>query len=347
MADTSSTTLKAAAVRMMTASGAANLCRPLTRNAAVIFMLHRFTDPERGVVGQDVGSLRELLGYLRREKHGLVDLGTLFASLAGDAPPVHHGVAFTIDDGYLDHATIAAPVFAEFDCPVTTFVTTGFLDGTMWFWWDKIEYVFAHAAPRALTVDIADPPIRYDIGDAASRRAAQDDFTRRCKALRDAQKHDAIARLAATAEVALPQRAPAAYAPMTWDQLRAAEQRTMTFGPHTVTHPILARADDRQARHEIVESWTRLKAEATHPVPVFAYPNGQPGDFGAREFEVMQSVGLRGAVTGLPGYATARQFRAPRGQFLVPRLVFPGSLPYLIQQVNGLERLKFLLRPAY
>ena len=343
----SESSLKMAAVSLLTGSGAANLCRPLTRNAAVIFMLHRFTDPDRGVVGQDLSSLRELLGYLRREKHELVPLGALFASLRGDAPPLRHAVAFTIDDGYLDHATVAAPAFAEFDCPVTTFVTTGFLDGTMWFWWDKIEYVFTHVANRRLRVELEDAAVEYDLVDAATRRAAQDDFTRRCKALRDERKHAMIARLAQTAEVVLPDRAPAAYAPMTWDQLRTAERGTMTFGPHTVTHPILARAGDEQARREIVESWTRLKAEAARPVPVFAYPNGQPGDFGEREFDVMRSAGLLGAVTGLPGYATPRAYRAPRGEFLVPRLVFPGSLPYLIQQVNGLERLKFMLRSPY
>lgn len=39
-------------------------------------------------------------------------------------------------------------MFAEFDCPFTTFLTTGFLDRTLWFWWDRIEYVFCHAVRR-------------------------------------------------------------------------------------------------------------------------------------------------------------------------------------------------------
>ncbi len=29
---------------------------------------------------------------------------------------------------------------------------------------------------------------------------------------------------------------------MSWDQARLCEERGMTFGPHTVTHPILSRA---------------------------------------------------------------------------------------------------------
>jgi peptidoglycan/xylan/chitin deacetylase (PgdA/CDA1 family) len=329
---------------MLTASGLANLCRPLTRNAGVVFMLHRFADPDRGVRGHEPASVRELLGYLRRSKYQLVDLASLMASLRGDAAPLHHAVAFTIDDGYLDHAAVACPLFAEFDCPVTTFVTTGFLDGTLWFWWDRIQFTFARAAARRLTLDLGDSTVSYDVRDPASREAAADDFTTRCKRLPDAEKIEAIHCLASEAEVEVPHQPPPAYAPMSWSQLRACERRGMTFGPHTVTHPILARTGDSQARTEIVESWARLQREAASPVPIFAYPNGQAGDFGEREFGILRSAGIRSGVTGISGFATPQRHRDPNGEFLVPRFPFPDELPYLIQQVSGLERLKFMLR---
>jgi hypothetical protein len=111
-----------------------------------------------------------------------------------------------------------------------------------------------------------------------------------------------------------------------------------------VTHPILASADPAVAAEEIAGSWSRLQAEATRPVPIFAYPNGQPGDFGKREFATLQETGLRAAVTAIEGFATAPRFRGGNGAFQIPRFPLPDSLPYLIQQVSGLERLKFLLR---
>ena len=336
--------VKSAALRAMTASGFANLFRPLTRSAGVVFMLHRFSDPERGIRGHDPASVRALLGYLRREDYRLVDLETLFASLSGDAPPVRHPVVFTIDDGYLDHAAIAAPVFAEFDCPVTTFLTTGFLDGALWFWWDQIQYIFAHTAVLRLALDLDGVAIAYAIDDAAARGRAEDDFITRCKALPENRKRAAIIQLAAAAQVEPPQSPPDAYAPMTWDQVRACERRGMTFAPHSVTHPILARTDDVQARTEIETSWCRLRSEAAAPVPIFAYPNGLPGDFGEREFRLLRSIGLRGAVTGVAGFATHRHYRGESGQYRIPRFPFPDSMPHLIQQVGGLERLKFMLR---
>jgi peptidoglycan/xylan/chitin deacetylase (PgdA/CDA1 family) len=336
--------MKSAALRATTSSGLANLFRPLQGGAAVVFMLHRFVDPARGVRGYDPASVRELLAYLRRAKHKLVSLDALFASLRGEQPPLRDAVAFTIDDGYAEQAEIASPLFAEFDCPVTTFVTTGFLDRALWFWWDQIQYIFRQTTRRTLKLDLGHAMLQYDIGDSAGGSFAEEDFTNRCKAVPEHRKRDAIGRLSHVAEVDLPHEPPAAYAPMTWGQLREAERRGMTFAPHTVTHPILARTDDDQCRAEIVDSWSRLQSEAARPVPILAYPNGQPGDFGEREIEVLRSTDLKGAVTSVAGFATSPRHRARNGPFTVPRFPFPDSLPYLVQQVSGIERLKFMLR---
>ena len=336
--------LNATAMRVMASPPLAGLFRPLMRRAAVVFMLHRFSDPGRGVRGYEPLIVRDLLEYLRREKYELLSLDALFSRMRGEGPPVRRAVVFTIDDGYQEHAEIAAPLFASFDCPVTTFVATGFLDRTIWFWWDKIQYVFLHSRRRELTIDLGRTIVAYLLGDAASRRVAADDFATRCKALRELQKNEAIARLAHAAEVALPVEAPHEYAPMTWDQLRSCERRGMTFAPHTVTHPILTNVNNDEARREIVDSWARLRSEATRPVPIFAYPNGKPEDFGEREIAMLRRAGLRGAVTSVPGFATMRQRTMENGEFTVPRFPFPEELPQLIQQVAGIERLKFLIR---
>jgi peptidoglycan/xylan/chitin deacetylase (PgdA/CDA1 family) len=337
-------TLRAAALSVATRTGLANLCQPLTRGGAVVFMLHRFTDPATGGSGFDPVMLRSLLAFLRRKRYEIIDLGTLLGRLRGEGAPLRRAVAFTIDDGYREQATVAAPVFAEFDAPVTTFVVTGFLDGALWLWWDRVAYVFRETARRELHVAIDGTSKRYRLDTPALARVAREDFTAACKEVPDAAKETAIGALGLAAEVAIPTQAPDAFAPMSWDELRAAERRGMTFGPHTVTHPILARTDDRQSEIEMATSWARLQAEARHPVPVFAYPNGRAADFGSREAGTAQRIGLRGACTGIPGYATVRRCRAPGGSFTVPRFPLPGDLPHVIQLVSGLERLKMLVR---
>src|SRR5262249_57919702 len=134
---------------------------------------------EGGVAGHDPEALRGALAYRRRQGYELVGLADLFRRLGGEGPPLRRAVAFTIDDGYLDHATVAAPVFAEYDCPVTTFVTTGFLDGALWMWWDRAEYVFLNCRRPELRVTLAEDPLSYHWRTDAQRDAARSDFTMR------------------------------------------------------------------------------------------------------------------------------------------------------------------------
>jgi peptidoglycan/xylan/chitin deacetylase (PgdA/CDA1 family) len=119
----------------------------------------------------------------------------------------------------------------------------------------------------------------------------------------------------------------------------------MTFGPHTVTHPVLSRSTANVAVDEITESWARLRAEVRAPVPVFCYPYGWWADFGEREVAVLRRLGFLGALAAEPGYANALSFRSNEDdRFKVRRFGFPDELPHIIQYVSGVERLKQLLR---
>jgi peptidoglycan/xylan/chitin deacetylase (PgdA/CDA1 family) len=163
----------------------------------------------------------------------------------------------------------------------------------------------------------------------------------RCKGVSDAEKHEAIDRLAEAAGVELPSQAPPRYAAMTWSELRSWEQRGMTFGPHTVTHPILSKATDEQSRRELAGSWERLQVMATRPAPVFCYPNGQPGDYGAREYATLRDLGLRGAVVGTPGYASTARFHGrTEAPYQVRRFNYPEDSLVVAQYVSGAERLR-------
>lgn len=321
------------------------LFRHARRNCATIFMMHRFTHRDRGIEGFDPGQLRNGLDYLRRNKYEFLSLADLFSRLAGNGPELSGAVVFTIDDGYIDHAEIAAPIFAEYDCPVTTFATTGFLDGQLWMWWNKIEYIFASTRRKTLEFGLNDNPVRYELSHEKTISAAREDIVQRCKTLGD-ERHKAIARLAESAEVDLPVSAPVMYAPMTWDDARACEKRGMTFGPHTVTHPILSQLPtEQQAAAEISESWRRLCAEVSNPVPVFCYPNGRWNDFGPREIGIFRNLGFSGAVVGEPGFATPASFSLDNNApFKVCRMSFPETLSDLIQYVSGIERCKQMVR---
>jgi len=339
--------VKQALLNLLLVPGLPASLKHVRQTCATVFMLHRFQDAERGIAGCEVVHLRRTLAYLAKHKYEFVSLANLFERLAGHGPPLRGAVAFTIDDGYVDQATVAAPVFQEFDCPVTTFVTTGFLDGKLWFWWDQVAHVFEHAGRKSVRVRLGAAELDYCCSSESERDRAREDFTARCKLVPDTEKLAAVVRLAQAAGVAIPPSPPPHCAPMSWDQLRVCEGMGMSFGPHTVTHPVLSRTTPEAADHEITESWARLRAEARAPLPVFCYPNGGWDDFGEREVAILRRLGFRGAVVGEPGYAEARAFqRDPGERFRVQRFAFPDDLPHMVQYVSGVERLKRMLRPA-
>jgi peptidoglycan/xylan/chitin deacetylase (PgdA/CDA1 family) len=339
------TSVKRLLVKPLLVPGFPALLKYVQRDCATVFMLHRFRDPERGIAGCDASHLRRALAYLARNGYELVTLVELFERLGGQGPQARGAVAFTIDDGYVEQATVAASIFSEFGCPVTTFLTTGFLDGKFWFWWDQIEYALQRTARRSARVRLGDKVLDYRWENDEERLRAQADLTARYKLIPQAEIPAAIAQLAHAAEVDVPAVPPAPYAPMSWTQVRECEARGMSFGPHTVTHPVLSRSTTDVAAREIAESWARLRAEVRAPVPVFCYPYGWWGDFGEREVAVLRGLGFLGALAAEPGYANALSFRSGEDdRFKVPRFGFPDELPYVIQYVSGVERFKQLLR---
>ena len=194
----------------------------LRAGRATVFMLHRFSMPELGIAGHDPAELRSSLDHLRRSRFELISLAEVLRRLR-EGEDVTNAVAFTIDDGYEEQAEIAGPIFAEFDCPVTTFVCTGFLDRAQWMWWDKIEHVMRETTLERLAVEIADQVVRLDLSDEVERQLSQLSFTQACKLVSADARQAAIGKLAVAAEVEIPAEPPPAYAPMSWEQLRRRE----------------------------------------------------------------------------------------------------------------------------
>jgi peptidoglycan/xylan/chitin deacetylase (PgdA/CDA1 family) len=326
-----------APLRLLRLRSVRSALRPLLRRRATVFMLHRFRQPDLGVEGHDPDSVRTLLAFLRRERYRLVSLRSVVDALrAGE--PLDGAVAFTIDDGYADQADVAGPLFAEQDCPVTTFVTTGFLDRQLWMWWDKIEHAFGHTRASALEL----PGFSARWQHPGERAEAAFAAVEHCKRLPEAQKGPFVDALARRLEVELPLAAPARYAPMSWDDARKWEERGMSFGPHTLTHAILSLSDAEQSRREIEGSLQRLRQELRDPDPIFCYPNGQAEDFGARECATLGALGFSAAVTGVPGHA--QPARRADNLYHLRRFSFPDQIDDLLQCVSGFEHLKSQLR---
>jgi peptidoglycan/xylan/chitin deacetylase (PgdA/CDA1 family) len=166
------------------------------------------------------------------------------------------------------------------------------------------------------------------------------------KVVSDAERHRLLAQLPAQLEVELPETPPPEFAPMTWDAARACVRHGVTFGAHTVTHPILSRVGPVTARYEIETSWRRLKEEGLPTTDVFCYPNGEPQDFTDREPALLRELGFGAAVTTTPGYITAANYRSlgDDAAYRLPRFSLPRCAADFVQISSGFARAKLALR---
>jgi peptidoglycan/xylan/chitin deacetylase (PgdA/CDA1 family) len=314
-----------------------------------LFMLHRFAaDPAR-VDRHHPSNLARALEYLRRRRYPLVGLADVVATVRDGSPLPPRAVAFTVDDGYADFYSLALPVFEHFDCPVSVFLTTDFVDGRVWMWWDRLAHMFRTTERNHATVTGAGRHVAWSWSGNRERVSALGSAVELMTFLPPTARDELIAALAREFDVELPAHAPIDYEAMTWDQVRAAETRGVTFGPHTLDHPTLATIPDRrECGRQITQSYARLREHAS-AIPVFCYPNGDARSFGQREIELVAETGFALAVTALPGHLPSGTtvHGWPRNlQLAAPRFPYPDDHSRLRQNVSGLERVTSSVRRA-
>jgi peptidoglycan/xylan/chitin deacetylase (PgdA/CDA1 family) len=220
-------------------------------------------------------------------------------------------MAITFDDGYADNHDVALPILRRHGLTATFFVSTGFLDGEC-MWNDTlIESVRStKASVLELTPLTGGSVGAVTIGDMASRRRAIEQIVSYAKYLSPDVRRDFCARV-----VELSGTEPPARLMMTPQQVRALRAAGMQIGAHTVTHPILARLDEVQARQEMVVSKTTLESLLGEAVTLFAFPNGRPvDDYTARDVRLARECGFAAAFSTVWGAADGKAdpYQLPR-----------------------------------
>lgn len=244
-------------------------------------------------------------------------------------------VVFTVDDGYADFAQLAAPIFAGFDCPATTFLITDFVGQRQWNWWDRVAESFQRSPRTQLALRVAGRDQNVTLAPGPTRRQQANDFIESLKQVPDAERRRVVASIDRWLDVDLPETPPPEYAALSWATARRLESMGMEFAPHTVTHPVLSRVADSAVTAEIGGSWEVLQRECRNPAPIFGYPQGTSDAFGPREIAAVRACGLQGAVTFQPRYVEPRAC-TPEARYTIARFSLPDDLSSAVYVASGL-----------
>jgi peptidoglycan/xylan/chitin deacetylase (PgdA/CDA1 family) len=305
-----------------------------------IFMLHRMADDDNTQIGGTCpGHLRRCLQYLRERDYRFTSLEELVLLLSRGETPPPGSVVFTMDDGYIDQACVAAPIFEEFNCPVTFFVITGMLDQDLWPWDTRVAWIAEKATVGLLRTTLNGRDYHLPLDTAAQRRNAKRVLHDALRAAPSDTVEAAVDQLARDAGVDLPGQPPAAYQPMTWEMARQLERRGVQFAPHSVTHHVLSRLDSASLQYEINESWKALDRELLRPVKVFCYPTGRESDYDQRAIDALRNHGFMGAVTTTPDVVIPANANRDR-LYRLPRFSLPDSMEDFIQCCTWIENAK-------
>jgi peptidoglycan/xylan/chitin deacetylase (PgdA/CDA1 family) len=208
---------------------------------------------------------------------------------AGTLPA--RAACITFDDGYADNHQVAMPILQRHGLPATFFITTGFLNGGR-MWNDTIiETVRACQAP---VLDVAALGLgSHALSTVAAQQTAIAALIGHIKYRPVSERITLTEDIAKLANVQLPQNLM-----MTSAEVKAMRQAGMQIGAHTVSHPILAKLTDAQAKQEIGDSKRFLEELLGERISLFAYPNGKPGeDYSPQSVEVVRSLGFDAAVS--------------------------------------------------
>jgi len=304
------------------------LCRRLTRNHVRVIMYHRFS-PEGQFHARRLPVLEFAwqLEYLAKHHQVWTPDEQLDQSGRPLSTPEGPPVVITVDDGYADFATVAFPLLQSQNLPATVFVTTGFVSGQTWFWWDRLIWLLEHCAPGERTFHFANQQTQGDPGGEDQRWKLWHTIADRLSTINDEEKESALANLATNAEVQIPATAPEGYQAMTWDQGKEMTTHQITFGAHTVTHPVLSQVDTNRADKEIRESREHIAAETGVYPGWFCYPQGGPGDFLSKTVEQVRDAGYRGCYTAFPDpFHDGDPMTLPRYSISGDRLAFQWIL---------------------
>jgi peptidoglycan/xylan/chitin deacetylase (PgdA/CDA1 family) len=255
------------------------------------------------------GDLRRHMLYLRRH-YRLLPLETALEELYASPSRQQAGtdrrmpLVLTFDDGYHDNYTHAFPLARELQVHITIFLIPGYIQSGQRFWWLEGKWLSSGAGVCEATIDGR----TYHLDHPGERDALALAIDSRLRASTSVDQREAwlreVREILQVPDETIP--GEEGERPLTWDEVREMEQSGwVSFGAHTMHHPVLAAlSDPQEVQREVSECRAMLEAQLGHPVRAFAYPIGKPEHFGAQGVQAVKAAGFSWAVTTIEDIST-------------------------------------------
>lgn len=288
---------------LLWATRLASVLRAMSRSRGIIFTLHRVLPDEpddfspNAILQVRPDFLDFTIKRIRQLGFDIVDLDEGIRRLESDSPEKRFAV-FTFDDAYRDNLKYALPVLRRNQCPFTLYVPTALVDGVGEVWWQALEDIIA--GQQALAVTDNGETDYLPTATLGEKQATYERLYARMRTMPEPDRVALIRDLATKYDFDLEAQCKALI--MDWSELRTfANEQLCTIGAHTVHHYELAKLPPEQARSEMELSVKVIEAQFGKKPIHLSYPIGGTASAGQREYTMAREMGLRSAVTTIPG----------------------------------------------
>jgi len=219
-------------------------------------------------------------------------------------------IVITFDDGYRNNYKHAFPILKKYNVPATIFLATDYISNNRLLWHDKLSWILYTAVSvperKKLIISELSPEIiieveRFFAADSFGRVSILRFLVALLKAYSAQEREEVIKRLVEACRINT-WPGDEDWPMLFWDEVMDMSKHGISFGSHTMSHPVLSDISVEEARREIVESKNIIEEQIQKPVTTFAYPYGKKEDYTDEVTKILIDEGFEYACTTTVGY---------------------------------------------
>ncbi len=212
-----------------------------------------------------------------------------------------HAVSITFDDGLENVYREAWPVLKIFGLKAACFVLPELSAGNKCIWPDRIYSLFMHSHGKELDISQfgLDPIVLAD--DIGRRYKQYLDLIGKMKNMDNEKRQRLFEYILLHFEEDNLETFQQFRLMTPSEIMELSDSDEFEIGAHTGNHPILSRMTKDEQTREIEKSIRDIEQWGIKFYPIFAYPNGNKGDYNDDTIMILKELGFKAALTTIDG----------------------------------------------